>query len=121
MATFNFTDFPIKLTNLGTITERWAIVFTSPTEFKVIGEHVGQIGTGNTGTNCAPKNVNTNVPYWEIDYFGFGAGWAAGNVLRFNTIAAQGPIWGVRTVQQGPSSAKDDGAEIWILGSVDKE
>ncbi len=46
-------------------------------------------------------------------------GWATGNVLRFNTIGSQFPVWVVRTVQQGPESVPDDHFTLLIRGDVD--
>ena len=40
------------------------------------------------------------MPYFRLPALGWGNGWATGNVLRFNTIGAQFPVWVVRTVQQ---------------------
>jgi hypothetical protein len=79
--TFNFATYPIAVTNRGAITERWAIRFTTSTNFEVIGENVGVIATGNTSTNCAPINPNTSAPYFTAPALGWGSGWATGNVL----------------------------------------
>ena len=118
-ATFNNTAYPITVTNRGALTERWAVRFTNSTAFEVIGENVGVIATGNTGTDCSPVNPNTGVPYFTIPALGWGSGWATGNVLRFNTIGAMFPVWVVRTVQQGPETVPDDSFTILIRGDVD--
>jgi hypothetical protein len=117
--TFNDTTYPIAVTNRGAITERWAVRFTNTTSFEVIGENVGVIATGNTGANCAPNNPNTGVPYFTLPAAGWGAGWAVGNVLRFNTVGAMFPVWVVRTVQQGPETVPDDSFTLLIRGDVD--
>ncbi len=119
-ATFNYGVFPITVTNAGAITERWMIQFTNSTAFTVSGEHVGTIATGNTSTDCSPINPVTGVPYFTIPALGWGSGWSAGNVLRFNTIGAQFPVWVARTVQQGPETITDDSFTILVRGDVDK-
>jgi hypothetical protein len=116
--TFNATQFPIRVTNRGAITERWAIKFTNTTSFEIIGEHVGVIATGNTSTDCAPLNPATGVPYFVIPAAGWGSGWATGNVLRMNTVGAMFPVWMVRTVQQGPETVLDDRFTVLIRGDV---
>lgn len=118
-ATFNNTQYPIRVTNRGAVTERWVVRFTNSTAFEVIGENVGVIATGNTSTDCAPNNPATGVPYFHLPALGWGSGWATGNVLRFNTIGAQFPVWVVRTVQQGPESVPDDNFTLLIRGDVD--
>lgn len=99
---FNDLQYPITVTNEEAIEERWAIIFTSASNFTINGETLGQIGTGNTGANCVPLNGLTGKPYFTIDYRGWGAGWATGNVLRFNTQAASAPMWIIRTTVAGP-------------------
>lgn len=117
--TYNAAQFPIAVTNRGAITERWALRFTSTSAFEVIGENVGVIATGNVAAECAPLNPATGVPYFRIDPLGWGAGWGIGNVVRFNTIGAQFPVWVVRTVQQGPETVPDDQFTLLIRGDVD--
>ncbi len=116
--TFNATTYPIAVTNRGALTERWIVRFTNTTAFEVIGENVGVIAVGNTSTNCAPLNPNTGVAYFTIPALGWGSGWSTGNVLRFNTIGAEFPVWVVRTVQQGPETVPDDDFTLLIRGDV---
>ncbi|MBL0422575.1 hypothetical protein JI739_19680 [Ramlibacter sp. AW1] len=118
-ATYNLAQYPIAVSNRGAITERWAIRFTGTTAFDVIGENVGVIASGNTTTVCAPINPATGVPYFSVDPLGWGAGWAVGNVLRFNTVGAMFPVWVVRTVQQGPETVPDDQFTLLVRGDVD--
>lgn len=116
--TFNAAQYPIAVSNRGARTERWVVQFTSGTTFNVIGENVGVIATGSVNSNCAPTNPATSVPYFTIPALGWGSGWSAGNVLRFNTIGAEFPIWVVRTVQQGPETVPDDSFTLLIRGDV---
>lgn len=119
-ATFNIAQYPIVVSNRGAIAERWIVRFTNTTAFEVIGENVGVIAVGNTSTDCSPVNPSTSVPYFTIPALGWGAGWATGNVLRFNTIGAQFPVWVVRTIQQGPETVPDDTFTLLIRGDVDQ-
>lgn len=116
--TFNSAQYPIVVTNRGARTERWVVQFTSGTTFNVIGENVGVIATGSVNANCLPTNPATNVPYFTIPALGWGSGWSAGNVLRFNTVGAEFPVWVVRTVQQGPETVPDDSFTLLIRGDV---
>ena len=94
-------------------------MFTNTTAFNVMGEHVGVIATGNVSTDLAPNNPATGGPYFTLRATGWGSGWAAGNVLRFNTVGALFPVWVVRTIQQGQESVTDDSFTLLVRGDVD--
>ena len=118
-ASFNAAQFPLIVTNRGALEERWRIVFTSSTQVNVIGETVGQIVTGHAIVNAlAPTNPATGVPYFSLPALGWGAGWAVGNVLRFNTVAANYPVWVVRTILQGNPSQDGDQFTLGLIGDV---
>ncbi|MDM0003890.1 hypothetical protein QTI51_04095 [Variovorax sp. J22G73] len=119
--TFNDIDNPITVTNKGAVTERWRIqINTGGTTYNLIGEHVGQIVTGQSLTaDCSPLGPS-GVPYMTIPAAGFGSGWAAGHVIRFNTIAATFPFVPTRTVQMGAETVLDDSFEILVLIGVDR-
>ncbi|MFT7722230.1 MAG: tape measure protein [Roseateles sp.] len=119
-ATFNDIQNPITVTNGGALTERWAVVFTSATSFNVMGEHLGVIATGNTGSDCAPLNPTAGQPYFTIPAVGWGLGWAVGNVLRFNTVGAMAPVWVARTILQGPETVANDSFTLLTRGDVDR-
>ncbi len=120
LAQYNNTLYPVAVTNRGSIEERWAMIFTSATEFRVVGETVGQIATGNINTDLMPINPEMEVPYFELKALGWGSGWATGNVLRFNTAGANYPLWLARTVLQGQATEDHDSFRVQIRGDVDR-
>ena len=119
----NYNDalYPIAVTNKGSIQERWAIVFVDSTNFRIIGEVSGQIGTGNVNADCAPINPITGAPYFTIKKEGWGTGWVSGNVLRFNTVAAMYPLWCIRTVKQSEPTTLSDNFQIMYRGDIDRD
>lgn len=119
-ANYNDALYPIVVTNKGAIQERWAIVFTDTTNFRIIGEVSGQIGTGNVNADCAPINPITSAPYFVVKKEGWGTGWVSGNVLRFNTIAAMYPLWCIRTVKQSEPTVLSDNFQIMYRGDIDR-
>ena len=118
--TFNDVLAPIVVTNIGAVTERWALIFTNTTTYNVTGEHVGVIGTGTINADLTPINPATSQPYFTVPALGWGLGWATGNVLRFNTIGAMTPVWVVRTVQQGPNTGIEHSFTLLSRGDVDR-
>jgi hypothetical protein len=120
-ANYNDALYPIEVTNKGAIQERWALVFTDNTNFRIIGEVSGQIGNGNINDDCMPINPITNAPYFKVKALGWGAGWASGNVLRFNTIASMYPIWCIRTVKQSEPTVLSDNFQIMYRGDIDRD
>ena len=65
-------------------------------------------------------NPNTGTPYFTMRKEGWGSGWAAGNLMRLNTVGAMHPIGVVRTVQQGDATLVDDKFSILVLGDRDR-
>lgn len=120
-ANYNDALYPFELTNKGSIQERWALVFTDNTNFRIIGEVSGQIGAGNINDDCMPNNPITNAPYFKVKALGWGTGWASGNVMRFNTIASMYPIWCIRTVKQSEPTVLSDNFQIMYRGDIDRD
>lgn len=120
LANYNDSIYPIAVTNKGAIQERWAIIFTDTMSFRCIGEYSGQIATGSISADFSPINPLTNTPYFNIKKEGWGSGWANGNVLRFNTVAAMHPIWVIRTVKQSEPTVLSDQFQIMLRGDVDR-
>ncbi|AVH14363.1 hypothetical protein [Acinetobacter indicus] len=119
-ANYNDALYPIAVTNKGAIQERWALIFTDAQSFRCVGEYSGQIGTGSVNIDFAPINPVTGLPYFTVKKEGWGAGWASGNVLRFNTVAANFPVWVIRTVKQSEPTVMSDQFQIMLRGDIDR-
>lgn len=119
-ANYNDALYPIVVTNKGAIQERWALIFTDAQSFRCVGEYSGQIGTGSVNIDFAPINPVTGLPYFTVKKEGWGAGWANGNVLRFNTVAANFPVWVIRTVKQSEPTVISDDFQIMLRGDIDR-
>ncbi len=116
--TYNDTDYPLLVSNSDAITERWAVRFTSASNFEVIGEAVGVITVGSTSADCAPLNPRTGRPYFTIKREGWGSGWAVNNAVRFNTIGGLAPVWMVRTTLPGTASTTTDSTRLQVIGNI---
>lgn len=118
-AQYNRTLYPLQLVNANAITERWALIFTSGTGGNIVGETLGQIGTFTTGVDVEPINPVTGAPYFKLLSAGFGAGWGVNNVLRFNTIGPNAPVWIARTILPGAQALADDAFQLQMRGDAD--
>jgi len=119
-ANYNDALYPFVVTNKGAIQERWALIFTDAQSFRCVGEYSGQIGTGSVNADFAPINPVTGLPYFTVKKEGWGTGWANGNVLRFNTVAANFPVWVIRTVKQSEPTVMSDQFQIMLRGDIDR-
>lgn len=119
-ARYDDVNYPVLLTNKGAVTERWRLQFTAPGVYSVIGEHLGVIVTGQSVTaDCSPVGPS-GVPYFTIFAAGLGQGWAQGNLVRFNTVAATFPFVVIRCVQMGAETVLDDSFEVMVRVGVDR-
>lgn len=99
-------DGSLALTSDGAELDRWAIVFTSATQFSLFSERLGQVASGNVATDFTPLNPTTSQPYFTL----FAGGWrtpAVGNVLRINTKGSYAPVWALRSVRPGAAAGTD--------------
>ncbi|MEI8642732.1 hypothetical protein P4S60_10340 [Pseudoalteromonas sp. Hal040] len=115
----NTTQYPIELTNIGTINQRWAIVFTSTSAYNVIGEFVGTIYSGDILNDCAPFNTFVGAPYFVLRKEAFGSGLNPGEAFLFETKAASKPIMITRSVSPGHSDIARDNSTLSFRGNKD--
>jgi hypothetical protein len=121
LSRYDFVNYPINVKNNGCVKERWLIKFKTSTTFDIIGEHLGVLAE-NVATTGWPSGIIsvtnrlTSEKYWEMNENGLGVGWSAGNCIRFNTDAANYPLWFVRTTLQAPPTEPTDDYQFQIRG-----
>lgn len=108
----------IGMNNAGAITERWAVIFNSTTQFSLVGERSGQIASGNISSDFIPLNPRTSQPLMTLYASAWGTGWLPGNVLRLNTQAADAGLWESRCVSPGAPGGTDQ-AVLLVRVDVD--
>ena len=116
----NVSQFPIVLANNGAITQRWLMRFTSATAFELYGEQVGFVAKGDIYNDLTPINGVTGIPYFTIKKEAFGAGWASGHCVRFNTHGTQFPVWICRVITPiaDDNNQREDGFMMCLLGNT---
>jgi len=115
LSQYDDVNYPIEVVNQNATQERWALIFESSTTVKIVGEHLGVIATGVTILNDIAYPANGN-PYFTIRKEGWGTGWSSGNVMRFNTNAANFPVYFCRATLQGPATESSDQFQVIIRG-----
>jgi hypothetical protein len=126
LGNLNLVAHPIQVTNLGCITERWAVVWQTNGNVNVYGEEVGLVYSGAFTSDIAPLNPHAldhngqAVPYFVLPAAANGGGFTGGNVFRFNTVAAQCGFWIAGALQQSPIPLDDaiDGCELRLVCNV---
>ena len=102
--TYDETTYPVVTDNIGTIDQTWTLTFTSATDFGVVGNTLGSVGTGTTAGDFAPSNAAFSKPYFTLDKDGWALTWASADTVVFQTHPAAVPIWQRRTVPAGCTS-----------------
>ena len=120
VAKYDQSRAPIEITNAGGTTERWLLQFINASQYRLIGESVGVIATGDINSDLSPPNPATGKPFMTIKALGFSSGWEPGNIVRINTVGAIYPLWAVRTVQAGPESSIEHRFTLLARGDVDR-
>lgn len=129
VGTLDIIAHPITVTNEGAETERWVLRWLNATNVELIGQTRGLVFSGPFTADIAPINPRTRasdgtggVPCLTIPLAANGGGWAAGNVVRINTVGAIAPFWIARAIQQSDAPLDDgaDGCEIACIGNIDR-
>lgn len=110
--TYDEAGSPPTLDNIGTIEETWTLTFTSATDFSVVGDTVGSVGTGSTAGDFAPVNADFSKPYFTLLAAGFAGTWAIGETIVFQTHPAAFPHWCDLIVPAGTASYSNDAVTI---------
>ena len=102
--TFDDTGNPIVPHGIGTVEETWTLTFSSASDFSVVGDTVGSVGSGNISSDFAPTNADFSVEYFTLPSAAWGGTWASAETLVFQTHPATVPLWLERTVPAGAGS-----------------
>ncbi len=120
--TYNEADHPIEVSNLGAITERFAIKFEADGQaFRCVAQHLGFVAAGTKNADFSPINPRSGAPYFTLRAAGWGAAnWAPGNTVFVHTQGALAPFAMVRAVQPSEAPALDFQFEFQARFDVDR-
>lgn len=114
--TFDDSGYPVLLDNIGTVEETWTLTFTSATDFGVVGDSIGSVGTGSTAGDFSPSNAAFSKPYFTLDKDGWAGTWASGDTVVFQSHPAAVPVWQKRVVPAACSSLSGNKTTIVFGG-----
>ncbi|MEG1202678.1 MAG: hypothetical protein RSD82_10995, partial [Comamonas sp.] len=107
------------VTNLGAITQRWALKFKDSQNYELYGQKSGLVGVGNINTDFLPLNRAAGAPYMRIKALGFGGGgFIPNNTVFVDTRGAESQIACVRCVMPGTPAGIEDNSILVQYGDV---
>lgn len=113
--TYDETASPVTNDNLAGIEQTWTLTFTSTTEFSVVGDTVGSIGTGSIVGNFAALNPNYSKPYFTLLAAGWGGSWVTNDTIVFQTHPATQPFFAELTIPPGTTAYSNDDVQLSML------
>jgi len=107
--TYDESNYPVVVNNVGTVEDTWTLTFTSPTAFTVTGTNIGSVGSGTKGSDFSPVNpdVGTGDYYFTISGAGWAGTWALGETITFSTHHSAKSVW-IKEVVPALTSAKSN-------------
>lgn len=100
---YDFDNFPLGLSNVGTIRQNWTLTYTASTQMEVSGDTVGSLGTFDISTNISPLDSSGN-PYFTLAAGGHGSAHAAGDIITLRTYAAAAMVWRFKRTPSGAAN-----------------
>jgi hypothetical protein len=100
----------------GGIQQTWTITFTSPTNFTLSGDLIGNVGSGTINADYNPTNPATASPYFSLKSLAWGGSFIANDTLVFTTVPAALPIFFTRIVPAGSGSVANNSISISVQG-----
>lgn len=113
---FDDTTYPVLLDHKGSVYQSWTLTWTSATEFNIVGDTLGLVGTGITSSTVQPNNPDFSKPYFVMNNAGFSGVWAASDTITFDTSPCAIPIWYKRIIPALANSLSGDKVIVGIDG-----
>lgn len=116
--TYDETTYPVITDNIGTVEQTWTLTFSDTTNYTVVGDTIGSVGSGTVGADFAPTNPAVSKPYFTLESAGWGGTWATGNTIVWQTHPNAIPIWETRVVPAGAGSMAGNGVTLVFEGET---
>lgn len=117
-AQYDSTQYPVEVSNRSS-RDRYAIIFTSASQFRVLSEHRGELARDiSKNADFTLTNSLTGEPEFTLRAAGWGGGWSVGNVLRFDVTGAKFPAEIALTIQEGVHDGSVDRLTVEFMGDI---
>lgn len=111
--TYDEIGNPIGLSNRATIEQQWTLTFSGATNYDVVGDTVGSVGSGSTGGDFSPNNPDWGLPYFTLLAAGFGGTFTGGDTIVWETHPGAAPVWHKRIIPAGAAAIA--GNDVWAV------
>lgn len=109
---YDIATSSVTTDNIGTIEQTWVGTFTSTTDYTLIGDTVGSVGTGNKGANFSPVNPDFSRLYLSILAAGFSGAHQIGDTFTFQTHPAAKGLFVDLIIDVSTTSYSNDNIKI---------
>jgi len=117
--TYDESTYPVANDNLGGIEETWTLTFTSATDFSMVGDTVGSVGSGSVAGDFSPSNADFAKPYFSLLAAGWSGTWATNDTIVFQTHPATQPFFCDLIIDPGTSDYSIDNIQFGLhVGSA---
>ena len=111
----DYNSSNLTLDSVGTVQDQWTVTFTDGTNFDVVGDVTGAVGSGTVSGSFSPSNPDGG------DFFTLGsAGWSgtfgSGDTVTFTTTPAAKSFWMKRNVPAGAAAIASNLQRTLIRG-----
>jgi hypothetical protein len=113
---YNDVTNPIVVNSIGGVEQDWTLTFTSATNFNIVGDTLGSVGSGTVGAGASPSNPDFSEPYFTLASGGFSGTFATSDTITFTTHAAARGVWFKRTVPAGADAIASNTLELIVNG-----
>ncbi len=95
---------PLTLSNRATVEQLWTLTFTGATNYDVVGDIIGSVGSGSTAGDFSPNNPDWALPFFTLLSAGFSGVFTAGDTIVWETHPGAAPVWHERVIPPGAGS-----------------
>ena len=115
---YDEAGYPVLPDWIGAAEQTWTITRVSDTQFSCVGDTVGALPTGSTGTDYAPINPANDKPFFTLEAAGWLGVLPSGYELVFQSHPPAIATWETRVVPAAAASMAGNGITAVLEGET---